>query len=145
MPTRKDSRSQKFPQRAANNQQHANGPMISRISRNAGPSRNVIPLAENGDGVDSRRRDAIPSPEASQPKKREKTKILGTVEDLARRWRCSPKTIRNNISSGRLKLGTKILGRRRFDIEEVLEYERENRIAAKDARAPTTPRRGGAK
>ena len=54
-------------------------------------------------------------------------KKLGTVEDLARRWRMSPKTIANNLSSGRLKLGTKNSWPHPFDITEVLQYERANR------------------
>lgn len=56
---------------------------------------------------------------------------LGTVEDLARRWRMSPKTITNNLSSGRLKLGTRILGHVRFDIKEMVEYEKQQRIAVR--------------
>lgn len=62
---------------------------------------------------------------------RKPPKRLLTVDDLARRWRLSPKTIRNNLSSGRLILGTKILGRTRFDLEEVIAYEEQNRIANK--------------
>jgi hypothetical protein len=56
---------------------------------------------------------------------------LGTVEDLARRWRCSPKTIRNRLSSGELVLGTKVFGRVLFDLDEVVAYETDHRIAAR--------------
>jgi hypothetical protein len=66
----------------------------------------------------------------SQPLRKPPKRLL-TVDDLARRWRMSPKTIRNNLSSGRLILGTKILGRTLFDLDEVIAYEKQQRIANK--------------
>lgn len=69
---------------------------------------------------------------AEEPKTaehRKRRKRFSTVNDLARRWNISPKTIRNNLSSGRLQLGTKILGRIRFDIREVVAYEKMRGIA----------------
>ncbi len=80
------------------------------------PPRRPVPLADT---------PAI----KSQAARRKLPTRLGTVEDLARRWRMSPKTITNNLSSGRLKLGTRILGHVRFDIKEVIEYEKQHRVA----------------
>jgi hypothetical protein len=75
--------------------------------------------------------------------RRKQPKRLGTVEDLARRWHVSPKTIRNNLSSGRLILGTKILGRIRFDIDEIIEYEKQHRIANRTRKDNAEDMRGG--
>ena len=98
-----------------------------------------------GDNTISGEHLSFPKEEPEKPSPAKGLGKLGTVDDLAKRWSLRPKTIRNNLSSGRLKLGSKILGRHRFDIEEVRAYESENRIAAKDAVAPVKPIRGGAK
>jgi hypothetical protein len=79
---------------------------------------NTIPM-ETGSNAKA---DGLQSSPQHKPPRR-----LLTVDDLARRWRVSPKTIRNNLSSGRLILGTKILGRTLFDLGEVIAYEKQHR------------------
>jgi hypothetical protein len=63
-----------------------------------------------------------------------KAKRLGTVDDLAKRWRCAIKTIRNKLSSGELDdlPRIKIFGRVRFDLNDVVEYEHRHRIAKRE-------------
>lgn len=79
--------------------------------------------------------------ETPQAGKRRTTR-LGTIHDLARRWQVAPKTIRNWLSSGQLQLGIKVCGQLRFDIQEVIEYERQHCIAnSKKSNADAT--RGG--
>ena len=47
------------------------------------------------------------------------------VNELAKRWRRSPKTIKNNLSSGKLKLRhQKIMGKTLFHMDDVLAYEK---------------------
>jgi hypothetical protein len=129
------------------------GPRRPAPKRHASAKPNVRPpiLPSSDHNVRSPKRTVPPNPAQRSPEDptnsppRKGFRKLGTVEDLAKRWSLSPKTIRNNLSSGRLKLGSKILGRHRFDIEEVRAYERENQIADKDAPTQGKPRHGGAK
>ena len=58
---------------------------------------------------------------------RNKLAKLLTLDELAKRWSMSPKTIRNHISQGKLPIGTKPAGRWLFSIGEVLSLEKERR------------------
>jgi hypothetical protein len=62
---------------------------------------------------------------------------LVSIARLARRWDCSPKSIRNNRSLGKLDLPAVMIGRLvRFRLRDIMEFEVKNLEAFRSKKGP---------
>lgn len=123
---------------------HGKRPTVRSTPKNHGAGKPLPPLKKQ---LTASAATTVSHAEQKQcnTNRNKRSRRLGTVEDLARRWKLAPKTLSNNLSSGRLKLGTRVLGHVRFDIAEVLEYERANRISNRKCKDKPETKGGGDK